>query len=89
MLPTTLVSTAVLQGLVVPYGLPSTEEASVANLSTQHLSHPGTVDMSGDMADLTPGSSVSSWPIMGRGHTGLHPRNTHGSDVPERGEFTH
>lgn len=66
MLPTALVSTAALQGLVVPYGLLSTEEASVANPSTQHLSHPGTVDMSGDMDDLTPGSSVSSWPILGR-----------------------
>lgn len=49
-----------------PMASRSTEEASVANPSTQHLSHPETVEISGDMADLTPGFSVSSWPIMGR-----------------------
>lgn len=65
MLLTVLVSTAALQGLVVPYGLLSTEEASVANLSTQHLSHPGTVDMSGDMADLTPGCQSQAGPFWG------------------------
>lgn len=66
MLPTASVSTAAFHGLVVPYGLRSTEEASVANPGPQHLSHPGTVDKNADMADLTPGFSGSNWPVVGR-----------------------